>query len=337
MRGLGGSWADGPSAGMSELLDHGQVKPRTYSGSKTVFGADEMNENKGNSMASDGIKWVAARVLSGISAFSRGKQNRLNLGADVAAIDQLQEKGLSIARYRGLSIDVETFDRAVEEEDERQVDNVVNTLQQADSVVDWEKVDLDKFNPEFAYRWGAEASNVSDETLQNLWARLMKGELESPGSVSNDTMTVARDMTKACAEKFQLFCSAALYDPTNGRPRVVVGCGNPGRDSLQPFGLSFDVLMRLVHHRLIIGDMNTRLNCSGSPKSLFLGTHQGQVWILRSKSETSSLQINGLLFTPAGEQLACVVEQIPVPEYTRAMFEDLGKQGWTFTPVAMNS
>ena len=233
-------------------------------------------------------------------------------------------------------MDVETFDRAVEEEDERRADNVVNTLHQADSVVDWEKVDLDKFNPEFAYRWGTEASNVSDETLQNLWARLMKGELESPGSVSNDTMTVARDMTKVCAEEFQTLCSAALYDTTSGSPSVVVGCGNPGRDSLRPFGLSFDVLMRLVHYRLIVGAMNTSRNIQGSPKPLFFATYQGQVWVLQSKSETSALPIEGILFTPAGEQLARVVEHISMPEYTRAMFEDLGKQGWTVTHATMS-
>ena len=284
-------------------------------------------------MTSNGIKWVAVRVLSGLSAFSRGRQNRLNLDADVSAIDQLQEKGLSIARYSGLSMDVEAFASAVEEEDERRADNVVNTLQQADSVVDWEKVDLDKFNPEFAYRWGAEASNVSDETLQNLWARLMKGELESPGSVSNDTITVARDMTRTRAAEFQILCSAALYDPTDGSPRMVVGCGSPGSDSLQPFGLSFDVLMRLVHHRLIVGDMSTLLNISGSPKPSYLVTHQGQMWLLQSTSDVSTLSIKGILFTPAGEQLACVVERIPVPEYTQAMSEDLGKQGWTVIPV----
>ena len=284
-------------------------------------------------MASDGIKWVAVRVLSGLSAFSRGRQNRLNLAADVSAIDQLQEKGLSIARYSGLSMGVETFARAAEEEDERRADNVVNTLQQADSVVDWEKVDLDKFNPEFAYRWGEEASNVSDETLQNLWARLMKGELESPGSVSNDTMTVARDMTRTRAEEFQILCSAALYDPT-GFPKVVVGCGSPGRDSLRPFGLSFDVLMRLVHHRLIVGTLDTRLNVGSGSKPVSLVTHQGQMWFLQSKSETSTHPINGILFTPAGEQLTRVVERVPVPEYTQAMFEDLVKQGWAVTPVS---
>ncbi len=297
-----------------------------------------MTENKIATTVSDGMKWVAVRVMSGLSAFSQGRQNRLNLNADVAAIDQLQEKGLSIARYSGLSMDVEAFARAVEEEDERQATNVIDTLKQADSVVDWEKVDLDKFNPEFARRWCSEASNVSDETLQNLWARLMKGELESPGSVSNDTMTVARDMTKARAEEFQILCSSALYD-LDGIPAIVVGCGSPGSNSLRPYGLSYDILMRLAHHRLINGDMNSYLTISGDPSGLiYAANHQGRTLLLQSPPDSGvyppGRNINGILFTPAGKELFRVVERIPVPEYTQAMLQDLQNQQWTVTPVS---
>ena len=149
------------------------------------------------------------------------------------------------------------------------VTNTVKTMLKSESVIDWAKVDLDKFNPEFRHRWMSEVSNISDETLQDLFARLLKGELESPGSVSNDTMSIARDMSKSRAEEFQILCSAALYD-TNGTPKVVVGCGSPGGDSLRPYGLSFDVLMRLAHHRLIVNDVNSRLELKRRPETNFL-------------------------------------------------------------------
>ncbi len=281
---------------------------------------------------SDSMKWVAVRVLSGLSAFSQGRQNRLNLDADVAAIDQLHEKGLSIARYSGLSMDVEAFARAVEEEDERRATNVVNALQQADSVVDWEKVDLDKFNPEFAYRWGSEASNVSDETLQNLWARLMKGELESPGSVSNDTMTVARDMTKARAEEFQILCSAAFYQDGES-PIIVPSLGQAGSNSLRDYGLSFDVLARLAHHRLIVGEFDTQRSIP--LESLTKGLrvyHQAILWQIKSDPPATlndPYQMLGVLFTPAGQELFRIVQRVPMPSYTDAMriyFLDQGIQ-----------
>ena len=277
--------------------------------------------------ASPGIKEIAKGIFSSLGIRLQGSQDRKNLQADIDTIHRLRESGLAIAHYSGIAMEIEAYEQSIEAEVERLVTNTLNTLQKADSVVDWGKVDIDKFNPEFGHRWAHDTSNVSDETLQGLFARLLKGELESPGSVSNDTMSIARDMTKERAEEFQILCSAALCN-VNGTRRVVVACGNPGSDSLAPYGLSYDVLMRLVHHRLINNDMNSRLNISGGVKPVYLATHQGQMWLLESSTETSSRPINGILFTPAGEEMARVVEIIQVPEYTKAMFQDLEKQGW---------
>ena len=156
-------------------------------------------------------------------------------------------------------MEFEGFADANQEEIERLITNTVNAMVKANLIVDWERVDLGQFSPEFRRRWILEASNVSDETLQDLWARLLAGELESPGSVSNDTMSIARDLNKKRSEEFQTLCSAALCN-SNGAPIIVVGCGKPGSTSLEPYGLSYDVLMRLAHHRLIVNDMNSRLN-----------------------------------------------------------------------------
>ena len=288
--------------------------------------------------ASPGIKEIIKGMFGALGIRLQGSQDRKNLQADVAAVQQLQDSGLAVVRYSGLSMDVEAYAQAAEAEDERQATNLLDGLLRADSVIDWEKVDLDKFNPEFQYRWAHEASNISDETLQHLFARLLKGELESPGSVSNDTMSIARDMTKERAEEFQILCSAALYT-LDGAPEVVVGCGSPGGNSLQPYGLSYDVLMRLAHHRLIVNDMNSYITVNNSPLGpIHVVTHQDQTWLLQSKSatgaQTSNHKITGILFTPAGKELFRVVERIPVPKYTKAMFLDLEKQGWVISPVS---
>ena len=260
-------------------------------------------------------------------------------GADVAAIKELQESGLQVAYYKGPAIEIEAFEQAQEKETDRLASNALNAASMIDPNLVREKEDLDALNPEFLCRWTLEASNVSDATLQMLWAKLLEGELNSPGSVSNDTMSIARDMNKARAEEFRLLCSAALFN-WDGSPSIVVGLGNPGRNSLQPYGLSYDVLMRLAHHRLIVNDMNSlRTITGGSLGPIYPVKHQGNSFVLRASpqhSTASSLEIKGILFTPAGEELAGVVEHIPMPEYTQAMIEDLKKQGWDVLPVTPN-
>ena len=147
-------------------------------------------------------------------------------------------------------------------------------------------------------------------------------------------------MNKVRAEEFQLLCSAALF-AMDGKPSVVVGCGSPGGNSLQPYGLPYDVLMRLAHHRLISNDMNSYRMINASPMGpIYPVRHQGETWLLRALPQhaaASSMKITGILFTPAGEELARVVERVPMPEYTKAMFEDLNKQGWGMTPVSTDT
>ena len=230
-------------------------------------------------------------------------------------------------------MEFEAFPDAHQEEIERLVSNTVSTMLKADSAVDWSKVNLGQFNPEFRRRWISEASNVSDETLQDLWARLLAGELVSPGSVSNDTMSIARDLNKERAEEFQTLCSTALCYP-DGTPVIVVGCGNPGANSLLPYGLSYDVLMRLAHHRLIVNDMASYINVAvGSSQPRVAVLQQELTWLLSWSDDNQQAdadhRIEGILFTLAGKELFAVVKKTPNPAYTAAMLKALEQGGWT--------
>ena len=256
--------------------------------------------------------------------------------ADRAAVDGMLKTGLTNFRYRGLAMEFEAFDDAHQEEMERLVTNTVNAMLKADSVVDWSKVNLDKFNPEFRRRWISEASNVSDETLQGLWARLLAGELESPGSVSNDTMSIARDLKKERAKEFQTLCSAVLCY-SDGAPMIVVGCGNPGDNSLRPYGLSYDVLMRLAHHRLIVNDMSSYIDLAVPSSKEGIVRQRELAWLLRWPKGTKHHRIKGVLFTLAGQELFPVVEKIPNPAYIAAMVKALGQEGCTVTPLSNES
>ena len=292
-------------------------------------------------VAPDMARVMAPGLFASLGIRLRGGQDRQNLEADRAFVEGMLQGGRSNFRYRGLAMELDSFADAHEEEIERLVTNTVNAMLKANSITDWSKVDLDRFNPEFRRRWTSEASNVSDETLQDLWARLLTGELEAPGSVSNDTMSIARDLTKERAEEFQTLCSAALCN-WDGTPMIVVGCGNPGANSLQPYGLSYEVLMRLAHHRLIVNDMTSyQTFTSTSSQPTVLVRHQESSWVLSRTDDTKRTEpgprINGVLFTPAGRELFAVVQRIPNLPYTAAMLKALDQNGWTAIPISNES
>ena len=286
-----------------------------------------------------GVPPIARAMVPGITAafgtLLRSGQDRKNLEADRAVVREMLQTGLTNFRYRGVAMEFEAFADAQQEEIERLVTNTVNAISKADSVVDWSKVNLDQFDPEFRRRWILEASNVSDETLQGLWARLLAGELESSGSVSNDTMSIARDLNKERAEEFQILCSAALSYP-DGTPLIVIGCGNPGANSLRPYGLSYDVLTNLAHHRLIDNNMASYIDIEADTRKSNLVVQQHEItWLLRRSDATTETdghgRIKGILFTPAGKELFAVVQKNPSPAYTSAMLKALDQEGWTVT------
>ena len=297
-----------------------------------------MEESELVAGASPIVRAMAPGITAALGTWLRGGPDRKNLEADRAIVHEMLQGGQTNFRYRGLVMEFEAFDDAHQEEKERLVTNTVNAMLKADSVVDWSKVNLDQFNPEFRRRWISEASNVSDETLQGLWARLLAGELESPGSVSNDTMSIARDLKKERAEEFQTLCSAALCY-SDGAPMIVVGCGNPGDNSLRPYGLSYDVLMRLAHHRLIINDMSSAIEFTVNSSQSIVAVRQHEFsWSLRrsdnKKRTNAEHRIEGILFTPAGKELFPVVQKIPNPAYKAAMLKALEQDGWTVTPLS---
>ena len=295
------------------------------------------------------VRAMAPSLIASLGTLVRSGQDRRNLEADLTAVDRMLRAGLTNFRYSGIAIELDTVPgtqqeelenlvNAHQEEVKRLFSNAVNTMAKAESVVDWSKVDLGKFRPEFRHRWTTETSNVSDETLQDLWARLLAGELETPGSVSNDTMSIARDLTKERAEEFQILCSAALSH-LNGTPMIAVGCGKPGSNSLQPYGLSFEILARLAHHRLIVSNMDTRRTLTTGRGELVVAVqHQELAWILRRSADgnrtNTTHHIQGILFTPAGKELFAVVEKLPVPEYRAAMLASLEQEGWNVTQLS---
>ena len=279
------------------------------------------------------VRAVAPGIKAALGTFIRSGQDRKNLEADHAFVHEMLKVGQTNFRYRGLSMEFEAFDEAHQEETKRLVTNTVNAMLKAESVVDWSNVNLDRFSPEFRRRWILEASNVSDETLQGLWARLLAGELESPGSVSNDTMSIARDLTKERAEEFQTFCSAALCY-WNGSPINVISCGNPGSNSLRPYGLSYDILMRLAHHRLIVNDMTSYTDLNVDSRHEAIVRQQESAWILRWPNGTKNHRISGILFTLAGKELFPVVEKTPNFVYREAMLKELGNGGCTVVPFS---
>ena len=135
--------------------------------------------------------------------------------------------------------------------------------------------------------------DISSEQLQDIWAKVLAGEVERPDTTSLRTLGILRDLDQNVARVFTKFCSASICLMPDGRSildaRVPSLEGNAASNSLRDYGLGFGALNTLNEHGLIIPDYNSyfdyRLSivARGSQNPLLPFLHQGHQWVLVSE------------------------------------------------------
>ena len=216
---------------------------------------------------------------------------------------------------------------------------------------------------EFLDTFESIAENQSTEHMQDLFARILAGEIQNPSSFSRRSLRVAEQLDQSTAALFQRLCSMAfvrnevigllggqiVVDITDlvgavglvgAVDKVVSGLeGDPSNNSLSSFGLDFLSLSRLAEYGLILPGItqNTpyRICVAPYPGNAELSVtqpieFQGRSWSLRSMNEDQSFEdfkISGVGFSAIGNELFQVVDQIPVPEYHSALVEFFQSKG----------
>ena len=102
--------------------------------------------------------------------------------------------------------------RVVAKELKRQknINNVVAIA--AQSLKDEKEVSSEPVNPDWVTRFFDIAQDISDETMQDLWGRILADEVKRPKSYSFRTLDVLRNITREEAELFEKAAQYVLYD-----------------------------------------------------------------------------------------------------------------------------
>ena len=86
--------------------------------------------------------------------------------------------------------------------------------------------------------------NVSDERLQEIWARLLAGEIEKPCSFSLRTIDILRNMSQSEAKLFELICNSG----------IMLGMLIADNDYLAKRSITYDSIVKLDDCGLIRAD-----------------------------------------------------------------------------------
>ena len=69
-------------------------------------------------------------------------------------------------------------------------------------------------------RFFSQVQDVSSEEMQSLWARVLAGQVEREGSTSVRTLQVLRNLDRATARLFRMFCSMCVFFPGGQEPAI---------------------------------------------------------------------------------------------------------------------
>ena len=153
----------------------------------------------------DGLAKLGETICysTGLAAFGRKKMANAEA---YAAIKQAEtETKVELLKLKGQ----EEVANYISAKESRKMNNVKSVVEKATShFMEGEKVSNEPVNTDWTNRFFSIVEDISDETLQDVWGRILAGEVKQPNSFSLRTLDLLRNVTK---EEAELFVKASKY------------------------------------------------------------------------------------------------------------------------------
>ena len=186
-----------------------------------------------------------------------------------------------------------------------QASNFLEVAKKADKY--YSEIHHDNNNANYDFDWFVRfyeaVGNISDEVMQDLWAKLLAGEVAEPSSFSLKTIDVLRNLSKQDAELFSLICSHSVM--TRGQNFL------PHYDTyLEKHNIYYTDIMKLNEQGLIFNDGTIGFSISiGQNPNVLFWNNDLVMTIESSDDKNIEIHIKTYPFTKAGQELAVLVSK----------------------------
>jgi hypothetical protein len=149
---------------------------------------------------------------------------------------------------------------------------------------------------------------ISDEEKQALWAKLLAGEANSPGSYSKRTIDLLGSLDKVDALLFKALCGFGWLIIGNVVPLIY-----DEEDSIYvDCGINFNTLEHLDDIGLISFSFMTGYKLLNFPKNICIHYYETPINIEFHGGQNNELQIGKILLTRTGKELAPICGSEPI-------------------------
>lgn len=174
-----------------------------------------------------------------------------------------------------------------------------------------EKVSSDSVDEEWKTRFFRIAEDVRSTDMQDLWGKILAGEVATPGTYSVRTLEVLKNLSKKEAETFQKLRYLTL-DVGH-----IIKVSNDGQ--FKNFGISVNDILGMREAGLLAdGDMlQLQLELSDSKPFSVLGYNGKGLLIEKINEGSVRIEMESFVLTTAGNQLFYLIEPEPNIEYLK--------------------
>lgn len=291
--------------------------------------------------------WQARQQVRARLIDAQGKADTLKLITEAQSEARATLVSPEAATQGELTIS-ETVRQRIEFQEEKRQRNIGTVVTQAAQALGDREVPEHEPDHDWTARFFNEVQDISSEGMQTLWAKVLAGEVERPGSTAIHTLDILRNLDQRAAEVFKALCSLSLSFRIEANEILDARVLSLGKDannnSLEAYGLSFGNLNVLNEHGLIISDYNSWRDYSisvvpGIPENngvVVPLAFQGKFWVLVSQTierKPAPLKLHGVALTQAGKELSSVVNPAASSAYTKALVEFLLGKGLQLNQV----
>ena len=167
---------------------------------------------------------------------------------------------------------------------------------------------------------------VSDEEMQSLWAKVLAGEANSPGTYSKRTVNFLGSLDKTDAQLFTSLCGFGLF-LGDVAPLIF--------DEKQPIynnqGINFDALSHLDDIGLVSFNSISGFNRLNFPKRVTFSYYGIPLNVEFNQETGNELEFGKVILTKTGQQLAPICGSKPVDGFLDYIIVRWTKKGLIFS------
>lgn len=184
--------------------------------------------------------------------------------------------------------------------------NFLQVAKKADEYSSEKKHNPGKITYDFDWfiRFYEAVGNISDEEVQEIWAKILAGEIAKPSSFSLKTIDTLKNISKKDTDLFVKLCSHSF---SNGNQSLFLPRYD---DYLNKRNILYSDIMKLSEQGLIFNNGTISLNITINNESKILFNNNGLVMTIASidESETNA-SILQYPFTEVGRELSSLIKQ----------------------------